>query len=365
MRITSLTRTAKSAKGKLALTLFSALAVLGVTTVLGAPSPSFTLSAAPASQTVTAGQTANYTVKVARQNKHASAVSLAVTSGLPANATATFVPSSVPVSGTTSSLGVKTNVGGTTPAGTYTLTIRGSGGGVTSTTTAQLVVVAEAQPNFTLTPTPAQSLIAPDDSASHSIAITRSGGFSQAVAFTASGLPNGVSAGFAPNPASGSSATLTFTSDHNPKPGAYPITITGTGGSLTRSTSVVLTVEERKPFGISGNASQGLAPGRSVPLNLALTNPHSFPLTVTEIAVDVDRTTSKPSCDGEENYSVDPIPANGYPLSLPANSTRTLSQLGLSDEDQPAVVMSNVENLNQDACKGAAVFFNYSGEARK
>ena len=364
MRITSLTRAATSAKGKLALTLFGALAVLGATAVVGAPKPSFSLSATPETQTASAGQTATYTVKVARQNKHAAAVNLGVT-GLPANATATFVPNPVPVSGTTTSLGVKTNVGGTTPAGTYTLTITGSGGGVTSSTTARLVVVSQAQPNFALTATPAQSVIAPDDGASHTIAIARSGGFSQNVSVSASGLPNGVAAALAPNPAGGNSAILAFTSNSNPKPGTYPITITGTGGGLTRATSVTLTVEEKKAFGISGDATQGFAPGRSVPLDLVLTNPHSFTLKVTEIAVDPDRVTSKPGCDGDDNFSVEPIPADRYPLSLPAKSTRTLSQLGVNDADKPAVVMNDLENVNQDACRGATVFFNYSGAATR
>ena len=364
MRITHLTRTAKSAKGKLALTLFSALAVLGATTVLGAPKPSFSLSATPATQTVTPGQTATYTVGVNRQNKHAAAVNLTV-SGLPSKTTASFVPNPVPVSGSTSSFKVNTNVGGTTPAGTYTLTINGSGGGVTSSTTAKLVVVSQAQANFTLSATPAQSVIAPNDSASHTIDITRSGGFTQAVSLSASGLPNGVAAALAPNPAGGSTAILAFTSGSNPKPGTYPVTITGTGGGLTRSTSVSLTVEENKPFGISGNAPQGFAPGRSVPLNLALTNPHNFTINVTEIAVDVDHNTSKPACDGEQNYTVDPIPSSRYPLSLPANSTRTLSQLGVSDADKPSVVMNSLEYVSQDGCKGATVFFNYSGMATK
>jgi len=44
MRIKQLTRTAKSAKGKLALALFSALAVIGATSVLGAPKPSFNVA---------------------------------------------------------------------------------------------------------------------------------------------------------------------------------------------------------------------------------------------------------------------------------------------------------------------------------
>src|SRR5688500_16003363 len=175
MRITQLTRTAKSAKGKLALTLFSALAVFGATTVLGAPKPHFSVAAAPATQTVTAGQNAGYGITINRQNKHTGPVALSV-ADLPANSTATFSPATVTGSGTSSSLGVKTGVGGTTPAGSYTLSIRGTSGGVTSTTTATLVVVSQEQPNFALAGTPSRSVISADDAASYTIGITRSGG---------------------------------------------------------------------------------------------------------------------------------------------------------------------------------------------
>src|SRR5687767_8609250 len=155
MRMSPLTRTAKSAKGKLVLTLFSGLAVFGATTVFGAPKPSFSVAAAPATQTVTAGQNAGYGITINRQNKHTGPIALSLT-GLPANATATFSPATVTGSATSSSLGVKTGVGGATPAGTYPLSISGTSGGVTSTTTATLVVVSEGQPNFALAGTPSR-----------------------------------------------------------------------------------------------------------------------------------------------------------------------------------------------------------------
>ena len=364
MRISQLTRTAKSVKGKVALTLLSALVALGATSVLGAPKPSFSVAASPATQTVTAGQNTTYAITVVRQNKHSSAVALAVT-GLPAYATGTFTPSSVPSSGTTSSLGVKTNQGGTTPAGTYPLTIQGTGGGMTSSTTATLVVVSASQPNFALTGTPSQSVMSSDDTVSHEIGITRTGGFTGAVSFSASGLPNKVDAAFAPNPVSGDTAMVAFTSGNNPKPGSYPVTITGTGSGLTRSTTITLTVEEKKPFEISGNAAPSLVPGAEVPLDLVLTNPSNFTLKVTELEAAVDPQTSSPACDGGDNFSVDPIPAWRYPISLPGNSTRTLSQLGVSTGDMPTVVMNDLLAVNQDGCKGVTIYFNYSGAATK
>jgi hypothetical protein len=246
----------------------------------------------------------------------------------------------------------------------YTLTITGTSGGVTSSTTVKLVVVSSSQPNFALTATPSQSLISSDDSVTHQIGITRTGGFTGAVTLSASGLPNQVTAAFAPNPVSGNAATLTFTSGKNPKSGTYPVTVTGTGSGMTRSTSLTLTVEEKKSFQISGNTTQSLAPGVGAPLNLALTNPSNFTLKVTELEAIVNHRTSSSACDGADNFSVDPIPAARYPISLPANSTRTLSQLGVPVADMPTVVMNDLL-VNQDACKGVTVYFHYTGAATK
>ena len=359
MNFKSLTRTAKSAKGKLALTLFSALAVVGATTVLGAPKPSFTVTVAPASQTVTAGQNTSDGVTIKRQNKHTAAVALSV-SGLPSNATATFTPSTIPGSGSSATLGVKTNQGGTTPPGTYTLAITGTGGGATGSTTARLVVVAAAQPNFALTATPSRSVLSSDDSAMHQVGIARSGGYTGAVALSVSGLPNQVSAQFLPSSTSGNSSILTFVSGENPKPGSYPVVVTGTGSGMTRSASITLIVEEKSAFGISGGPVDGLAPGAAVPVALSLTNPQNFPIQVTGITVSIDPASSVAGCDAAENYSVQQIPGDRYPLSIPANSTRTLT-----GSDRPVLMMDNSLTVNQDACKAATIYLDYSGAATK
>jgi len=364
MRTIPLTRTLKSAKGKLALALFSALVVIGATSVLGAPQPSFGVAASPASQTVTAGQSTSYAVAVSRQGKSAGSVVLSV-SGLPAHTTRTFTPSTVPSSASSSSLVLKTNVGGTTPAGTYTLNITGSSGGTTRSTTARLVVASATQPNFALTASPSSVTISDDDTANHQLGIARNGGFSGAVNLSVSGLPKKVSAAIGPNPASGSTAALTFTSDGRPRAGTYPVTVTGTGSGMTRSTTLTLTVEDKKQFEVSAEPVQGLVPGATLPLDLALTNPSQFPLEITDLGVSVDHVTSSAACDGPDNFSVQRIPASAYPLSLPAGSTRTLSELGVSDADKPIVSMTDSLTVNQDACKGATVYFNYSGSATK
>jgi subtilisin-like proprotein convertase family protein len=105
-----------------------------------APTPDFTISATPASQTVTQGGSTSYTATVTSVNGFSSATTLSV-SGLPSGASAGFSPNPVtpPAGGSTgSTLSVTTAAG--TPAGTYTLTITGTSGALSHSTTVTLAV---------------------------------------------------------------------------------------------------------------------------------------------------------------------------------------------------------------------------------
>lgn len=105
----------------------------------------YTLSASPSSVTVTAGGTASYTVTASAQGgSWNTAVSLSC-SGLPAASTCSFTPTSVtPGSGSATStfkIATTTRHGSNgTPAGTYTITIKGASGSTQHSTTVTLVV---------------------------------------------------------------------------------------------------------------------------------------------------------------------------------------------------------------------------------
>jgi len=104
-------------------------------------------------------------------------------------------------------------------------------------------------PAFTLTASPAAVSVTAAATASVSAAATlttaASGGFSSAVALTASGQPAGVTVAFSPasiaSPGSGTS-TATFTVAPSTAAGTYSITLTGSGANLTSKTVVSLTV---------------------------------------------------------------------------------------------------------------------------
>jgi hypothetical protein len=107
-----------------------------VTLVVGnpAPAPDFTLSVSPASQTVSRGQRASYSVTVTPNGSMTGSVSLSAT-GLPRRASATFSPN--PTTGA-STMTVSTNKN--TAIGTFTLTVTGSGGGVAHSQDVSLTV---------------------------------------------------------------------------------------------------------------------------------------------------------------------------------------------------------------------------------
>ncbi|PYX51663.1 MAG: hypothetical protein DMG76_31500, partial [Acidobacteria bacterium] len=104
-----------------------------VSFVVSVPSsPNFTLSASPASQTVTPGGSTSYSVTISPTGGFSGQVNLSV-SGLPSGATGSFTPNPATASST---LSVTTSTG--TPTGSYTLTISGVSGTLTHTTTVSL-----------------------------------------------------------------------------------------------------------------------------------------------------------------------------------------------------------------------------------
>jgi subtilase family serine protease len=94
--------------------------------------------------------------------------------------------------------------------------------------------------SFTLTPASTALTIVRPGSAATSVAVTQTGNFKGTVAMAVSGLPAGVTANVAAMTSGGSS--LTFTVAATAATGVYPLTVTGTSGSLTATTAITLTV---------------------------------------------------------------------------------------------------------------------------
>jgi hypothetical protein len=114
------------------------------------PATDFSLSATPSSQTVVQGNSTTYTASVAAVNGFTGTVTLSA-SGLPAGATASFSPAMVTNSGN-STMTLKT--ASTTPIGSSTITITGTGTtGTPKTPTVTLIVKGATTPPTTPPPT--------------------------------------------------------------------------------------------------------------------------------------------------------------------------------------------------------------------
>ena len=241
--------------------------------------PDYAVAASPASQSVVQGSSTSYTVTVTPSGGFTGTVSFSV-SGLPAGAAATFNPTSVPGSGT-STMSVTTS--STTPTGSYPLTITGTSGTQTHTASVTLVVTAPVTPNFSLSASPASQSVVQGSSTSYTVTITPSGGFTGSVTLSASGLPAGAAASFAPNPAT-STSTMSVTTSSTTPTGSYPLTITGTSGTLSHTASVTLivTAAATPNFTLSASpSSQTVTQGASTSYTVTITPSGGFTGSVT------------------------------------------------------------------------------------
>ncbi len=119
-------------------------------------------------------------------------------------------------------------------------------------------------------------------------------------------------------------------------------------------------------FTIGGNAGNLFYPGTSEPLDLIITNPFKFAITVLTVSVTVAPVPARngvpdPACPAVTNLLVTrPL---GATLTVPALSTKSLSDLGVPQARWPVLTMPNLPT-NQDACEGATFSLLYSGTAR-
>jgi subtilisin-like proprotein convertase family protein len=123
------------------------------------PVPSFTLAATPASNTVTVGGSATYTVTSTATGGFTGGVTLAAS---PAIAGVTYSFGTNPVAATGSST-FTCATASTAVAGTYTITLTGTSGTLTRTATVTLVIAPPAGTNPVKTYTAAAALAIPDN----------------------------------------------------------------------------------------------------------------------------------------------------------------------------------------------------------
>lgn len=219
-------------------TLFLALGLLacgggggGGSTAPSTPVPDFSFTLAPA--TATAGLAASSAAAITRTNGHAAALSFTVAS----NAQNITGSGSAAASATSGSLSLA--VPAATAAGTYALTVNGTDGSLARTATVSVTVNAAPVPDFSLSAA-AVSVVA-GQSGNSTVSATRANGHTAAITLSVSANPQAITGAGTLAAAAGSGA-LSLTVPAATAAGTYPLTVSGTDGTLVRTAALNLTV---------------------------------------------------------------------------------------------------------------------------
>jgi uncharacterized membrane protein len=233
--------------------------------------PGFNLSLPSNSLTLLAGgSSASSTVAVSDLNGFAGSVAFSV-SGVPSGITPSF---------STTSSAYKTTLtlkpGASAVPGTYKVTVTGTSGTLTSSSTIALSI---PQPSFKLAASPSSlTALAGGSGVNSVISVGNEVGLSNSdVSLVVSGAPAGVTArlnwltvGLT------STVTLTAAAGATVTPGTYPITITGTSGSATNATTIALTIP-KPSFSLAASANALTLnvgeDGWNLPIDISVANP--------------------------------------------------------------------------------------------
>jgi hypothetical protein len=201
--------------------------------------------------------------------------------------------------------------------------------------------------------------VAPGATTYYRVHIRRSRGFHGHVRLRVRGVPSGMRATVALR-------VLRVATSSAMRPGSHRLVLVGTsrlrGRVVRRRATVVVTIRGSVRFTIGGDVTAPLFPGANAPLDLVLTNPHSYPIRVTRLDVAIRPDTSKVGCRADANYEVTQF-AGTYPLVVTSGRTR-LSELASPPALWPRIAMHDLPT-NQDACRGAILALDYSGSATR
>jgi len=320
----------------------------------------FTLSVTPAGQSAVQGRSASFSVNVGRARSFTGPTALRVV-GLPrgvrprwrlADGTRSGV---VPVTETGAVLTLRTSA--RTPLGRRRARVLATGGGTTRARVLTLTVERPTSLRYSLRVRPARQIVPEGATATYRVRIARTAGFRGPVRLRVLRPPLGVAAGW-------TRTALTVTTRAGEGLGSHRLVVQGSsrlrGKAVRRYAVVVLSVVRARPFPIGGDLTTPLYPGSGAPLDLVLTNPHSFDVQVIALSVRLRPGTTNPQCGGDANFAVTQY-SGGYPLVLHPGSTR-LSALVSNSAYWPRVSMHNLPT-NQDECKDVRLSLDYEGLA--
>ena len=197
-----------------------------VTVTLTVTVPGFGLGASVGTLALTQGVTSGLTLSATGTGGFNATVALTA-AGSPSGVTVGFSPNTI--TGTGSSL-VTFNVAATAPAGTYSIVLTGASGTLRKSVT---VLVTVGSASFSIASPTASLTVLQGAGTSLSLTTAVTGVLAQPVLWSVSGLPAGVAATFSPNSTTPpASVSLAFGAAATAAVGSYPITVTGTSGSV-------------------------------------------------------------------------------------------------------------------------------------
>ncbi len=191
------------------------------------PAPSFALHLNAAAVNVLAGGSASVQITSTASYGFASTVSLS-TGALPAGVAVTFSPSGLPANGGHATINVQTT--GSAAPGAYTVIIKGTGGNLAASAAMALNIG-----RLTVNAASASLSIPRGGTGAVLVSARVAGSYTGSVTLSVAGLPRGVTAMFA-------SAMLKLTAASSTATGTYSLRINATGGGVTQSVPLALTI---------------------------------------------------------------------------------------------------------------------------
>ncbi len=234
-----------------------------------------TLTVSASALKVNVGQNNSTTVTTITNNLNSS-VNLSV-SGVPAGLTATLSSTSIasPGAGTVT---LKVAAASSVTPGVYSLALNATSGSLTATSSVAVTVTAATftlsysggtYPTLNFGPNPPY---APQKVAFQTFP---AGGFNSSIAFSATGMPSGMTVSFSPSAVSGSSVastTATVSVANTVKGGSYNFTVSATGGGVTQKVTYLALVYVQPSCTLTPNQySASFKAGLSTTFNLACT----------------------------------------------------------------------------------------------
>ncbi|HEV7205815.1 MAG TPA: hypothetical protein VGN18_14490 [Jatrophihabitans sp.] len=317
--------------------------------------PDFSLGLGKTRVSVRASESALVSVQVNRLNGFTAPVTVSL-AGAPRGSRVTVTPQ--PNVDTNRPSTFTITVPGNTVPGSYPLTVVGTSGVLRHTGTLTLGVTAAPAPRITISATPSTVNARRNATGTFAISLGRTD-VAGPIALSVRGVPAYATAVFAPAVAFGISSSLTVATSLSTPLGSADLVITATSATASASITVHLAVSagSEGAFTITGSPDRRLAPGVTGLIDVSVTNPNAQTLQLSALTV-VLAAASDPGCT-LDNFRVTQF-SGPYPLTIPARSTRTLSQLGLPRTAWPTLTLLDLP-VNQNACKNNSLALSYSG----